>query len=450
MIVNLSDIICDTFVDVVDDIVGCKVGRMVLKGGRASTKSQTASESILIGCMQHKQSAVALVKYGNKIKDRLVDTFSSSIEYLGVQKYWKLRKSPYEYVLLDAYGHETDVSIKFTGADNADNLKSFRPRKGSFRYVWFEELTNFSSIKEVNNIIQTMARGSDVCVIMSYNPPESTSSWVNKEYEVPCGVVLGHKSNTYTNIIKITTTIDGVEQTFDVLQKVHHSSYLDVVDSNHAEWLGIQWLAEAEQAKKNNPTYYKWCYLGEVTGTDANVFRNIHDWKYVEDYDGCLLHRGLDVSNGGPDPWAWGTWYYDRIKNDLYCLTEFKLAGTSTISDVASNIRLVNKTNREYYIDSAVPTFARQLQTAGTNAVPVKKGAYNSVEGGILWLKSCNHIFIDKIKTPFTYKEFKEYEYKINRYDEITTELVDANNHSIDACRYACSNLIIDSSYARK
>lgn len=56
---------------------------------------------------------------------------------------------------------------------------------------------------------------------------------------------------------------------------------------------------------------------------------------------------------------------------------------------------------------------------------------------GILWLKSLNHIFIDKRRCPRTYKEFKEYEYMIDKNDEITSELVDSNNHCIDSCRYA-------------
>lgn len=443
--VNLSEIICKTFEEPVENIIDCKVGRMILKGGRASTKSQTASESIIMGCMTYKQSAVALVKYGNKIKDRLVDTFTASIKYLGVERWWKLRKSPYEYVLLDRYGHETDVSIKFTGCDNADNLKSFRPRSGYFRYVWFEELTNFNGIKEVNNIIQTMSRGGTSCVIMTYNPPESTSNWVNKEFDYPCGKALGYDSNIYETTIKIRVN----KKVYTVKQQIHHSTYLDVIDSGHAEWLGIQWLADAEQSSQYNRIYYEWAYLGAVVGTNANVFRNISDWKYDNKVEGNMLNRGLDVSNGGPDPWAWGTWWYDKKNNDLYCVNEFKLDGSATIQDVAKNIRNVNNTNREYFIDNAVPTFRKQLCTAGTNAVAVKKGQYNSVDGGILWLKSMNHIYIDKNKTPHTYKEFKEYEYIIDKYGDLTSQLPDKNNHFIDSCRYALSHNIIDSGFAK-
>ena len=40
---NINELICDNFIDIVDDIVNCKVDKAGLKGGRSSTKSQVAS-----------------------------------------------------------------------------------------------------------------------------------------------------------------------------------------------------------------------------------------------------------------------------------------------------------------------------------------------------------------------------------------------------------------------
>jgi PBSX family phage terminase large subunit len=441
MRVDLSNIICDAFQDIVTDIVQHRVGRLILKGGRASTKSQTAAESIIMGCMVNKQSAVALVKYGNKIKDRLVDTFTSSIKYLGVEKYWKLRKSPYEYVLLDAFGHETDISIKFTGCDNAETLKSFRSRgQGGFGYVWFEEVTNFYSLKEVNNIVQTMSRGQNSLVIMSYNPPQSTSNWVNKEYDAPCGTVLGYNTNSYIETVNFV--IGQTEYT--VKQKVHHSTYLDVIKAGHSDWLGLNWIAQAESAKENNNLYYRWAYLGEVVGTEANVFSNINDWTYIENPALGWTYNGADMSNGGKDPYHYGKWLFDKQNNDLYCLDELRLAGSSKVTDFASEIKRHGIGGNTLYMDSAVPTFIRQMQSAGLAAFGSKKHGDNGRIAGIQWLRSMNHIYIDKVKCPSTYKEFKEYEYIINKNDEITNDPQHDNDHSIDTCRYALSTEIRD------
>lgn len=431
--VDLSNIVCHSFREVSKQIINCEVDRAVLNGGRSSTKSQVTSECIVIGCMTYKASAVAMVKHANKIEERLVNTFRESIRYLGVEKYWKLRKSPYEYVLLDRAGRETNISIKFTGCDNAESLKSYKPRQGSFRYIWFEELTNFTGLNEVNNIIQTMARGEGKhCVIMTYNPPKQTSSWVNQEYNAPCGKILGYDSNVYTE--ELTYEVDG--ETIISKQIVHHSTYLDVIASGHRSWLGDSFISQAEQSKKSNEQYYRWAYLGEVIGTDANVFNNICDWQYDSNLNAYEISRGLDCSNGGADPWAYGNWFYDSKNNDLYCLDEFILQGSATIEQVATNIKAVNKLNMNFYIDSAVPTFRKLLNNAGVNALPAKKGQ-DSVNAGVLWLQSLNHIYIDKIKTPVTYREFKNYEYLIDKDDNITSELVDKDNHTIDACRYA-------------
>lgn len=433
MFVELDNIICTSFKEVATDIINCNVDRAVLNGGRSSTKSQVASESIVIGCMISNSSAVAMVKHANKIEERLVNTFRESIRYLGVEKWWKLRKSPFEYVLLDKYGRETNTSIKFTGCDNAESLKSYKPRQGSFRYVWFEELTNFNGINEVNNIIQTMARGEgEHCVIMTYNPPMSTSNWCNEEFDAPCGKVLGFDSNTYTE--RIEFELNG--EMHSIKQIVHHSTYLDVIESGHSNWLGLTFIAQAEQAKKNNPTYYRWAYLGEVVGTDANVFSNITDWTYTDELHTYEISRGLDCSNGGADPWAYGNWFYDKKNNDLYCLDEFILGGGASIEQVALNVRGKNTNNMNFYIDSAVPTFKRLLENTGVHPLGAKKGQ-DSVMAGILWLQSLSHIYIDKLRTPTTYKEFKGYEWLIDKDDNITSELVDKNNHTIDACRYA-------------
>lgn len=432
--INLNDFVLDTFVDAFDDIVNCNVDRVILKGGRSSTKSQMASEGIVVGCMVNKESAVAAVKYANKIEERLVNTFRSSIEYLGVEKLWKLRKSPWEYVLLDEYGRETDVSIKFTGCDNADNLKSFKPRRGSFRYVWFEELTNFLSLKEINNLIQTLARGKGKhCVIMSYNPPMQTSNWVNKEYDSPVGEILGHDSNYCYTEFEFDVEQGHKEK---IRQLVHHSTYLDVIRDGHYDWLGTTFIGEAKQKEVNDTKYYRWAYLGEVVGTDANVFPNIKDW----DGDKSKLSlsevfRGIDFGYGGPDPCSYVEWLYDRRNKYIYAINEFHKPKMS-IDDMAFEIRQLNVHNFPVYADGAAPILSTEIASKGVNIVGVKKKP-DSIRAGIKWLQGLNGIFICKYLTPNIYREFKEYEYKVDKDDQITAELPDANNHTIDATRYS-------------
>ena len=46
-------------------------------------------------------------------------------------------------------------------------------------------------------------------------------------------------------------------------------------------------------------------------------------------------------------------------------------------------------------------------------------------------------IVIDPERTPYTHKEFSEYEYERNKDDEIISSYPDGNDHSIDSVRYA-------------
>ena len=70
------------------------------------------------------------------------------------------------------------------------------------------------------------------------------------------------------------------------------------------------------------------------------------------------------------------------------------------------------------------------------------KKPQNSVRAGVMWLQSLNGIFIDRLRTPKTYKEFKEYEYVIDKDDVVTPDLPDENNHFIDSTRYAMQEKI--------
>lgn len=79
-------------------------------------------------------------------------------------------------------------------------------------------------------------------VFYAYNPPKMISSWVNAEV--------------------INVRKDRI---------VHSSTYLDVP----VEWLGEQFIIEAETLKKENELAYRNEYLGEPTGTGGAVFTNI-------------------------------------------------------------------------------------------------------------------------------------------------------------------------------
>lgn len=65
-----------------------------------------------------------------------------------------------------------------------------------------------------------------------------------------------------------------------------------------------------------------------------------------------------------------------------------------------------------------------------------KKGP-DSVDHGIKWLQERRNIYIDKVRCPNTYREFVGYEYARNKEGCFISRYPDADNHAIDATRYA-------------
>ena len=171
------------------------------------------------------------------------------------------------------------------------------------------------------------------------------------------------------------------------------------------------------------------------------MFSNIHDWNGNKDEINITeVFRGFDWGYGGPDPCAYTEWAYDRRKKIIYCIGEFGKPKMS-IDDIVSNIKRLNKYNFHVYGDSAVPLLNGQLRAKNINVIDVKKGK-DSVRGGVRRLQRLLGIYISPVLTPNTYREFKNYEYKIDTDDNVTSELPDKDIDFIDSTTYALSNEI--------
>lgn len=433
--ISLDNIITPNFRRAFLDIVNCNVNEVVFKGGRASVKSVTAANAIIIGCMMHKASAICILQTGNDIEGRLVNTFRSSIERLGVGRFWDYKKSPkHKLTLLDENGRLTNHQIIFSGAKNPENLKGVGGINEGFRYLFIEELTNFDSYNDVHNVMQTTLRGvGDHTVIFAYNPPLHKSSWVNKMYDRPVGKVLGNKKDWVYEGYDYDIGNGEIEHG---KRLIHHSTLYNVLDAGHRDWLGDE-PRLAAMSKQDNPKFWRWIYLGSVEGTDATVFWNIHEYD-ADLFDKSKImqvNRGMDFGYGGPDASCFVSWYYDRKNNSIYALDEF-YAPKLTLDQIESELKRVNPNNFPVYADSAVPLLTQNLNSRGLFLLNVKKPP-GSVEAGILWLQSLNGIYIDKNKTPNIWREFNNYEYLLNKEYEVTSKLSGDNDHTIAATRYA-------------
>lgn len=363
---------------------------------------------------------------------------------LGLREMFRYVQTRHEFILLDKSGIDTDISIACSGADNPETLKGIQPKSGSYWCLWVEEATNFNNIYDIKNIESTVGRGNtqEFISILTYNPRQNSGHFLNKEYENIVNNIGKAEIDDETHWSKYINfvDVDGIK----FWQCICHCTYKHLIKCGMGSLISPTDMVDIKIGEESNSAYYRWYYLGEVgTMSDVNVFNNIKHWDGdVSKLNIKKIDRGLDTGSGGQDPFAYVESYYDKSNKELYIINEYvDKGGDTVISRVADSIKRINPHNISFYIDSAVPLIGDMLRKEKLNAIPVKK-YQGSVEAGIIWLQSLKGIYINKIKTPVAYKEFSEYEYIIDKYDEVTNELPDKNNHTIDAVRYGNYNNI--------
>lgn len=369
-----------------------------LCGGRGSTKSSFVSIEIILGIMKNPDTnAVVLRKVAACLRDSVFAQLEWAIEKLGVTELWDVKPSVPEMVF-----RSTGQRILFRGADKTQKLKSTKVNKGYIRYLWYEELDEFSGMSEIRSINQSMMRGGEkFTVFYSYNPPISQRSWVNR-------VSRGERE--------------------DML--VHRSTYMDVP----REWLGEQFFLEAEYLKKTHPNQYKHEYLGEPAQAGGAVFDNVElrslSDEEISGFDNirCGVDFGFAV-----DPFVYVVCHFHN--NVLYIFDEIFAAGLSN-SAAAEQIIQKGYTQNRIICDSAEPKSIYDLRGFGLRAVSAKKGP-GSIERGMKFLQSLEKIVIDSERCANAAREFSEYEYDRTSDGLLKACYPDRDNHTIDAVRYA-------------
>lgn len=374
-----------------------------LKGGRGSTKSSFISLEIIMGMMADAENGImsnALIV--RRVKDTLADSVRDqikwAIEILGVSDYWHVPESK-----LTITYKPTGQVIRFKGADKPKKLKSTKVPLGYIKYLWYEEVDEFESYKKISTINQSILRGGPKFVVFySFNPPESQRNWCNEQVLIP-------RKDTL----------------------VHHSTYLEVPK----EWLGEQFIIEAEHMKKVKPEQYEHDYLGTVTGTCGEVFTNLSIREITDDEIAVFdrIKNGLDFGFAG-DPLAYMKMNYDKTRRRLFIFGE--VYGTRLNNKTAvKKINLLNPLNKLITADSAEPRTINEFKLLGVNIIGAKKGP-DSVENGIKFLQDLDEIIIDPIRCPNATREFNGYEIEKDKEGNLKGEFPDKNNHTIDAVRY--------------
>lgn len=402
----LSKCIGSAFYTVHNDINKYNHTYYDLIGGRGSLKSSFVSIELIHNMQKEencKKHAVVYRKVGDTLETSVYAQIEWAIDILGVSHLWKLTKSPMRATYLP-----TGQRIIFKGLDKAAKSKSIKVPFGYIAYLWFEEFDEFAGEEEIRKVQQSVIRGGDdFLVFKSMNPPKSRRNWANDYIE---------KEKLRTDTLVSQTT------------------YL----TSPKEWLGQQFIDDAEWLQTVNPKAYEHEYLGIPVGTGTEVFDNLEIRQITDDEISRFsnLYRGVDWG-WFPDPFHYGCMHYDAARMTLYIFEEFR---TNKMRNSETAQVLKDEFNLGRYdvvtCDSAENKSISDYRAFGLNARGAEKGP-DSVRYGMKWLQSLIKIVIDPIRCPETAKEFSKYEYELTKDGEPTSVYPDANNHSIDMTRYA-------------
>ena len=110
-----------------------------LPGGRGSCKSSFCALEIVTGIMQDQSgnnSAIVFRRTANTMRESVYSQIAWAIDILDVGEYWRGSVSPMCWTY-----KPTGAQIIFRGLDDSGKLKSIKPRRGYFRYIWLEEFS---------------------------------------------------------------------------------------------------------------------------------------------------------------------------------------------------------------------------------------------------------------------------------------------------------------------
>lgn len=387
------------------------LGDFWLCGGRGSTKSSCCSLEVVKYIEEHPdQHAAVLMKRKADLRDAAYAQVVWAIRALGLDDDYDMPEST-----LRIRRRSTGQLIIFRGCDNANKIKSIKVPFGYVGITWYEEADQFSGMAEVRKVNQSLTRGGPDCVrLYSFNPPRSRMCWANQE----------------------------MDRRTDAGLAVYRSTYLDVPP----EWLGEQFLADAEELMLTDPQAYRHEYLGEPVGNGSEVFDRVVFREVTADEARNFANMRWGQDFGWyPDPWALTGSEWQPGQRRLITFAEDsgnKLDPAAQAERVKTALTWADEDGAEptYHhlrvlSDDADPMAIAGQRDAGVNARAAGKGSPGRM-ASYRFLQSVEWI-IDPSRCPKLASEVRAMQYEISKDGEVLNSIPDGNDHRVDATRYA-------------
>jgi len=364
-------------------------------GSAGSSKSYFITQKILIKAMKSKRKVLVARRYGTTIRHSVFSLFKEILDSFQMTKYCKIRESDFNITLPN--GSE----IIFMGLDDEQKLLSISNISDVFIEEVFE--CNKDIIEQLN--LRLRSRVGYNQLFLAFNPI-SSKHWL----------------------------FEFVQNKTRRKMLLTHSTYKD------NPFLPASYVEALDEMAVSNPAKYKIYGLGEW-GVDVEglVYTNwrVQDFNALELANQGFKHRvGMDI--GFIDPSAIVATLYNEINKTIYVYKDWYKAGCQ-LDEIADKLNDFNLGKTLIYCDSADARGIAFFKSKGYRVEGSKKGA-GSVNMGIAFLQ--NHKIVIHPSCVDLITEIENYSYlKDKRTDTFTDRTTHEFSHSLDALRYAYSDL---------
>ena len=365
-------------------------------GSAGSAKSYFITQKLIIRACNEPIKILVCRRYGTTIRNTCFSLFKDILSK------WKLYP---EYVSI----RESDFNIKF-------------PNGSEIIFMGLDEETKLLSLNNIGAI------------------------FIEEAYEVPKSIVEQlnlrlRGNNPNQQIIMAWNPINRNHWLYDFCEKNPPESFIYTHSTfKDNPFLSDAYVKELMEMYTRNPAKARIFCDGEW-GVDAEGLV-ITNWR-TEEFDPMELasqgleHRvGMDI--GWVDPSAIIDTLYDRANKTIYVFNEFYKRGCQ-LSELSAAIYDMGLNRTKIYVDSAEPRTIQFFKNEGCRAEGCAKGK-DSVKAGIMFLQ--NHTIIVHPSCKNFINELENFSYvKSKQTGEWTEDTTHEFSHSIDACRYAYSDI---------
>jgi len=231
-------------------ILDSDISYILLYGGRIGGKTNNTAKigNLLMLMNPYSDGIVARVSYGS-LGDSSYAEVQASIEEMGesIAEQFKFKRSP---LRIERVGNSGTIYFIGYGGSNTSRTKSIKT-KHKIKFVILEETQELKNEENLQQALASFRRhfGENVKVFILGNPYPQKVHWFSKFIEQ-------HK--------------------FDPDWLVMNVTYLDILP-----FVNDYDLKEILKMKLNNPEYYRWFYLGEMTGGFGMVYPMFRREKYT-------------------------------------------------------------------------------------------------------------------------------------------------------------------------